>query len=199
MMEDSHQELSVLSAFLKRKIKEKGLSVDDVVKKSGLSRRYIYELISVKRDSIPTDEALNKLATALDFTEEDKNYIFDIARRERESGEIIYSDVGSTPFPVPSPEIPSPHPSESPPNSSQSGAQVPSSGHEEIQPSEGTPTQPQESVIQPPTQPENLPDQIEQSGGSQIISCQPSGRELTLAEQVLFGSAKIMLRIFGWR
>ncbi len=91
MKDSSSVPLSVISSFLKQKIKDKGLSINNFASGTGISERYIYKLLSAKRDSTPTEETLNKIATVLNFTEEDKKYILDIAVRENESRKIIYS------------------------------------------------------------------------------------------------------------
>ena len=99
-------EQSIHISFLQQKFLEKGLSVKKFAEKAGISERSIYKLLSVKRDCNFLDDTLNKIATGLELTEEDKKYILDLAARERESGKIIYSSES-----VSLPELSSPEPS----------------------------------------------------------------------------------------
>lgn len=95
-MEDS--KLSILSFFIKKRIRDKRWNIKKFAEKAGLSASYAYELVVETREKIPTDETLNKIADVLRLSAKYREYIFDIARRERESGEIIYEE------PVPEPD-----------------------------------------------------------------------------------------------
>ena len=93
-------QLSKLNCFLKEKFVEKGLSVEKFAEKAGISKRAVYRLLSVKKYFNPTDETLNKIATGLELTEEDRMYILDLAARERENRELKFSfESLSCPFP----------------------------------------------------------------------------------------------------
>ena len=65
-MEDSRG-LSILSAFLKEKIDDKGWSKKEFAEKTGLSQSYAYELLAEKREKIPGDDTLKDISKALDF------------------------------------------------------------------------------------------------------------------------------------
>lgn len=109
-LEDERQGLSLISSFLKVKIKEKGLTIKDFAEQTGLTERYVYKLISDKRDTTPNDETLESISKVLELSETDRKYILDLALKERETGNIIYPAE-----PVPPPEPPEPGPAPNPP------------------------------------------------------------------------------------
>ena len=107
-LEKLREKMTLLSSFLDKKIDEKDISIRELAEETGLSRSYIYLLISENRDTTPADDAIEKLAKALDLTDKDKDYLLDIAKRERESGKLIYDD---SPEPEPEPPVkPEPSP-----------------------------------------------------------------------------------------
>jgi transcriptional regulator with XRE-family HTH domain/cold shock CspA family protein len=118
-------EQSIHISFLQQKFLATGLSVKKFAEKAGISERSIYKLLSVKRDFNFLDDTLNKIATGLEFTEEDKKYILDLAARERESGKIIYPSES-----LPLPELSSPESSLSEPVSLPTEPVLPSSSSE---------------------------------------------------------------------
>jgi len=109
-LEDERQKLSLISSFLKDKIKEKGFTIKEFAVQTDLSERYVYKLISDKRDKTPNDESLEKISKVLELSENDKKYLLELAIKERETGNIIYEDV-----PAPSPDPPEPGPVPEPP------------------------------------------------------------------------------------
>jgi transcriptional regulator with XRE-family HTH domain len=116
-VEEESRKFSLLSAFLKGKIKEHSLSIKEFAEQTGLSERYVYKLLSDKREFTPEDETLVKIADVLVLSDEDRKYILDIARRERETGEIVYeSSPAPPPEPGPTPEPPAPSPDPQPPH-----------------------------------------------------------------------------------
>ena len=96
--------MSVLSSFLRHRIEEKGWSIKKFAEETGLSDSYAYELLAENRNKIPTDEVLNKIADVMGFSKSEREYIVELAAKERESGGPIYP-----PSPIPEPE-PEPHP-----------------------------------------------------------------------------------------
>ena len=175
---EDRERLSLLSEFLKRKVKEKGWSKKEFAEKAGLNETYVYKLLSAKRDFTPTEETLNKISDVLEFSVEDRDFILDVAGRERESGELIYpeesvpgpgpepSEPGlpesspgepapSEPEPLPTPEesapLPEPEPGHEPSSPTEPGppASEPSAPHPEPEPSEPE-AQPQLPVPQEP-------------------------------------------------
>ena len=121
-MEDERQKLSLISSFLKDKIKEKGFTIKEFAVQTDLSERYVYKLISDKRDKTPNDESLEKISKVLELSENDRKYLLDLAIKERETGNIIYEDVPAPPpdppepGPVPEPPEPVPPPDPPPPH-----------------------------------------------------------------------------------
>jgi len=115
-LEDERQKLSLISSFLKNKIKEKGFTIKEFAVQTDLSERYVYKLISDKRDKTPNDDSLEKISKVLELSENDRKYLLDLAIKERETGNIIYEDVPAPPpdppepGPVPEPPEPVPHP-----------------------------------------------------------------------------------------
>jgi len=112
-LEDERQKISLISSFFKGKIKEKDLTIKDFAAQTGLTERYVYKLISDKRDTTPNDETLENISKVLELSEKDRKYLFDLALKERETGNIIYEDV---PAPPPDPPEPVPHPDPPPPD-----------------------------------------------------------------------------------
>jgi len=163
-LEEIREKMSVLSAFLDRKIDEKEITIRELSEITGISRRWLYLLISEKRTKTPSSDTLNKIADALEFSEKDREFVLALADRERETGEIVYSE-GET--------------SESPSTGTEPGETEPA---EPVQPSEpaeppGTvdpePTQPPApggSVEPEPTQPPAIP---ESETGSPVVSPNP--------------------------
>ena len=98
-LEEIRKRMSVLSAFLDRKIDEKGMSIRELSEVTDLSRRYLYILISEKRDKIPSDDTLNKIGDALEFSDEEREFVLDVAGREREKGEVIFEEEPVEPEP----------------------------------------------------------------------------------------------------
>jgi len=145
-LEEIRQKMSLLSAFLDRKIEEKEMTIRELSEITGISRRWLYLLISEKRTKPPSSDTLNKIADALEFSEKDREFVLALADKERETGEIVYSE-GET--------------SESP----STGTEPTESGPvEPVQPSE-----PEEPEIEPaePVEPEPTePTQPPSSGGS---------------------------------
>jgi len=121
-LEDDRQGLSLISSFLKVKIKEKGFTIKEFAAQTGLTERYVYKLISDKRDTTPNDETLESISKVLELSETDRKYILDLALKERETGNIIYpADPVPPPEPpepgsVPEPPEPVPHPDPQPPS-----------------------------------------------------------------------------------
>jgi transcriptional regulator with XRE-family HTH domain len=121
-LEDERQKLSLISSFLKDKIKEKGFTIKEFAVQTDLSERYVYKLISDKRDKTPNDESLEKISKVLELSENDRKYLLDLAIKERETGNIIYEDVPAPPpdppepGPAPEPPEPVPHPDPPPPD-----------------------------------------------------------------------------------
>jgi len=109
-LEDERQKLSLISSFLKNKIKEKGFTIKEFAVQTDLSERYVYKLISDKRDKTPNDDSLEKISKVLELSENDRKYLLDLAIKERETGDIIYEDV-----PAPPPDPPDPTPPDPPP------------------------------------------------------------------------------------
>ncbi len=108
-MEDIKQ-ISILSDFLSKKVKEKGWSKREFAEKTGLNETYVYKLLSWKREFTPNDETLENISKVLELSEKDSKYLLELAARERETGNIIYEDV-----PAPPPEPPDPPPPDPPP------------------------------------------------------------------------------------
>lgn len=86
----SSEQVSVLSAFLKRKIKEKGWSVKEFAKRAGLSEKYTYRLVSSNRDFIPSDKTVDKIIDALDPNDDDGRYLVGLVIVEREAGKPLF-------------------------------------------------------------------------------------------------------------
>ncbi len=103
-MEDIKQ-ISILSDFLSKKVKEKGWSKREFAEKTGLNETYVYKLLSWKREFTPNDETLENISKVLELSEKDSKYLLELAARERETGNIIYEDV---PAPHPDPQSSSP-------------------------------------------------------------------------------------------
>ena len=118
-LEDERQKISLISSFLKGKIKEKGLTIKDFAAQTDLTERYVYKLISDKRDTTPNDETLENISKVLELSEKDRKYLFDLTLKERETGNIIYEDVPAPPpdppEPGPAPDSPEPVPHPDPP------------------------------------------------------------------------------------
>jgi len=120
-LEDDRQKLSLISSFLKVKIKDKGLTIKDFAEQTGLTERYVYKLISDKRDTTPNDETLESISKVLELSETDRRYLLELALKERETGNIIYPAEPAPPpeppepGPAPQPPDPVPHPDPQPP------------------------------------------------------------------------------------
>jgi len=147
---EDKEKLSLLSRFMRDKIKAKGWSKKEFAVNAGLDETYVYKFLSGKRDFTPTDETLGKMIDALELAGEDREYIFEIARRERESGSFIYDEgageTGQPPVP-PAEPLPETVPSETDPSPS-SPAEPPTA-----------PEVPPESVP-PEILPEPVPDPV---------------------------------------
>jgi len=91
-LEEIREKMSLLSAFLDRKIEEKEMTIRELSEITGISRRWLYLLISEKRTKPPSSDTLNKIADALEFSEKDREFVLALADRERETGEIVYSE-----------------------------------------------------------------------------------------------------------
>jgi transcriptional regulator with XRE-family HTH domain len=115
------KQISILSDFLSKKVKEKGWSKREFAEKTGLNETYVYKLLSWKREFTPNDETLENISKVLELSEKDSKYLLDLAARERETGNIIYEDVPAPPpdppepGPAPEPPEPVPHPDPPPP------------------------------------------------------------------------------------
>ncbi len=101
-----HGKLSVLSSFIKQKIKDKGWSIRKFAEECNMSESHVYELVSSKRDFTPNDETLNKIADVLELVESDRKYILEIANKERESGNLVFPEPPVPPVPPPLPDHP---------------------------------------------------------------------------------------------
>jgi len=88
-MEKTSKKISLLSSFLKKKIK--GVDIKEIVKKTGLSKYYIQEITSGKRATIPTESSLKKIMSFLELTEKEKEFIIQLVNYERETDGLIYS------------------------------------------------------------------------------------------------------------
>ena len=159
--------MSILSAFIKQKIKDKGWSIRKFAEEANMSETHVYELVSAKRDFTPNDETLNKIGDVLVLNDEDRKYILNIAEQERETGNIIFPESEVPPAP---PQEPPPQPlpqSENPPNPSE--PQQPSDtqplpqpesppsdqpGHDSPPPSSPNDTVPLPSPSDPPVPPQ---------------------------------------------
>ena len=82
--------LSILSAFLLAKVKGKDWSKKDFAREAGLSVSYAYELLSGKRDAIPSDEILDKVCQALALADGENKYVLALGECERKAGRVIY-------------------------------------------------------------------------------------------------------------
>jgi len=91
-LEEIREKMSLLSAFLDRKIEEKEMTIRELSEITGISRRWLYLLISEKRTKPPSSDTLNKIGDALEFSEKDREFVLALADRERETGEIVYSE-----------------------------------------------------------------------------------------------------------
>lgn len=85
------KQISILSDFLRNKIKSNGLTKRKFAEKTGLNETYSYKLLSALRHFIPNDETLMKIADVLELSSEERNYILDIVKHEREIRAKIYS------------------------------------------------------------------------------------------------------------
>ena len=101
-----HGKLSVLSSFIKQKIKDKGWSIRKFAEECNMSESHVYELVSAKRDFTPNDDTLNKIADVLELVESDRKYILEIANKERESGNLVFPELPVPPVPPPLPDHP---------------------------------------------------------------------------------------------
>lgn len=116
------KQISILSDFLSKKVKEKGWSKREFAEKTGLNETYVYKLLSWKREFTPNDETLENISKVLELSEKDSKYLLELAAKERETGNIIYEDVPAPspnppePGPVPEPPEPVPHPDPPPPD-----------------------------------------------------------------------------------
>ena len=149
-MDELRQKLSLLSDFIKRKIKEKGFSIKEFADASDLAERYVYRLLSEKRDFTPTDETLGKIVKVLELSDTDKSYMMGIVEGERETGNIIYPDSESSPPSDPSSEVPPAQPQEPHPNPSPPSDQP---GHDSSPSPQPNDTTPLPSPSDPPAQP----------------------------------------------
>jgi len=138
---EGKEKLSLLSRFMRDKIKAKGWSKKEFAVNAGLDETYVYKFLSGKRDFTPTDETLGKMIDALELAGEDREYIFEIARRERESGSFVYDEgageTGQPPVP-PAEPLPETVPSETDP----------------------APSSPAETPTAPEVPPESVPDPV---------------------------------------
>lgn len=103
---EEHENVSVLSSFLIKKVKDKGWSKREFAEKTGLNETYVYKLLSGKRDFTPTDDTLSKIYDVLELSQEDRKFIHDLAVRERESGNLVFPELPVPPVPPPLPEHP---------------------------------------------------------------------------------------------
>ena len=99
--------LSILSSFLQQKFSAKGLSIKKFSEKTGISERSVYRFLVVKKDFSFSDEMLNKIAIGLELTEEDRNYILDLADSARKERRTIICLSNSIPLQEPLPSEPS--------------------------------------------------------------------------------------------
>jgi transcriptional regulator with XRE-family HTH domain len=124
---DSEQS-SVFSAYLKEKILEKGWSIKEFASHSELAEKYVYRLVSPKRDFVPSDETLDKILKALDLNDEEGQYIVDLILLEQQVGDPVYPghpDLPTPPVPQPVPQPEPPQPEPNPPEPPQPPAPQP--------------------------------------------------------------------------
>jgi len=124
------EQLSVFGGFLKEKISGKGWSVKEFAHIAGLNEKYVYKLVSPKRDFVPSDETLDKILKALDLPDKERQYVVDLILLERQVGKPVYPGhpalpappgLETVPQPQPDPPLPEPEPLPLPPEPHPSG------------------------------------------------------------------------------
>jgi len=131
------------------------MSIRELSEITGISRRWLYLLISEKRTKTPSSDTLSKIADALEFSEKDREFVLALADRERETGEIVYSEGETSESPSTGTEPGETEPAEpvqpSEPEEPEPGAVEP------VEPETGQPPSPGGSVGTQPTQPPAIP------------------------------------------
>ncbi|MEW6215950.1 MAG: hypothetical protein AB1478_12235, partial [Nitrospirota bacterium] len=61
---------------------------------TGLSTSYAYELLSDKREAIPSEEILNKVSQSLGLTERESKYVLALGECERKIDKVIHPSDG---------------------------------------------------------------------------------------------------------